>query len=61
MSVANFDENAGKVTIKVNKSLGLTRGAFYPTISLTDASGVSQSYKTAEPVILQTEVSYRKF
>lgn len=38
---ATLDENAGKVTIKVNKSLDLKRGAFYPTIALTGSDGVS--------------------
>ena len=52
-----LDENAGKVTIKITKSLqkvnGLKRGVVYPQISLTDANGeAALSFKTTESVKL---------
>ena len=60
-AVATLDDNAGKVTIKLAKSLDLSRGAFYPHINLIDDKGTIFGFKTFESVTLQTEAVFKKF
>ena len=61
-SVATLDENAGKVTIKLGKLADkVTRGVFYPQLTLTDKKGDNLSFKTTEHVTMQTTVSFLHF
>ena len=61
-SAATLDENAGKVTIKLGKLTdSVSRGVFYPQVTLKDEQGDNMSFKTAEFVTVQTTVSFAHF